>query len=105
IIDYNKLQISGNVDKVMKISSLQERWKSFGWEVHETDGNNITSLTGLFDALPAGEGRPQLVVANTTKGKGVSFIENNPSWHHRVPSEEEYRQAQQELNAQLEEVG
>jgi len=105
IIDYNKLQISGDVDSVMRISSLQERWASFGWEVHETDGNDMASLIGLFDALPDHNGRPQLVVAHTTKGKGVSFIENNPSWHHRVPSEEEYQRAQQELNAQLEEVG
>lgn len=105
IIDYNKLQISGEVDSVMRVSSLQERWASFGWEVQETDGNDMASLVGLFDGLPDHNGRPQLVVAHTTKGKGVSFIENNASWHHRVPSEEEYRRAQQELNAQLEEVG
>jgi transketolase len=105
IIDHNKLQISGDVDSVMRISSLKERWASFGWEVHETDGNDMVSLTGLFDRLPGHDARPQLVVAHTTKGKGVSFIENNPSWHHRVPTKEEYERAQRELETQLREVG
>ena len=105
VIDYNKLQISGDVDTVMKISSLQERWASFGWTVHEVEGNDVERLAELFDGLPMGSGSPQLVVAHTTKGKGVSFIENNAAWHHRVPSADEYEKAMTELNAKLEEVG
>ena len=105
VIDYNKLQISGDVDTVMKISSLSERWRSFGWTVHEVEGNEIERLVELFDGLPKGSESPHLVVAHTTKGKGVSFIENNASWHHRVPSKDEYEKAMEELNAKLEEVG
>lgn len=105
VIDYNKLQISGDVDSVMRVSSLQERWTSFGWSVHEVDGNDLKSLTELFDRLPDTSGGPQLVIAHTTKGKGVSFIENNASWHHRVPSKEEYDKAMAELGSKLEEIG
>ncbi len=104
IIDYNKLQISGNVDTVMRISSLRDRWESFGWRIEEVDGNDITQLTDLFDRVSPDSGRPTLVIANTVKGKGVSFMENNASWHHHVPTEEELKQALAELDAQLAEV-
>lgn len=105
VIDYNHLQISGDVDHVMRTSSLRERWESFGWVVHDVAGNDIAALVSLFDGLPDNAGVPHLVLANTIKGKGISFIENNPAWHHRVPSKEEYEQAMDELSRKLEEVG
>ena len=104
IIDYNNLQISGNVDDVMRISSLQERWNSFGWRVVEVEGNDIASLTQLFDHLPAEKEKPTLVLAHTTKGKGVSFIENQAEWHHHVPTREQLDQALAELDKTIEEV-
>ncbi len=105
IIDYNRLQISGNVDDVMRISPLVDRWSAFGWKVHEADGNDPYELCELFDRLPEAPGAPHLVVAHTTKGKGVSFMENNPIWHHRLPTPEEYDLARRELEKRLEEVG
>ncbi len=104
IIDHNKLQISGTVDDVMTISSLRDRWSSFGWRVFEVDGNNMEQLVELFDALPTDGDTPIMVVAHTVKGKGVSFIENNPSWHHKVPSAEELQRALEELGYQTAEV-
>ncbi len=104
IIDYNKLQISGNVDTVMRLSSLRDRWTSFGWRVEEVDGNEISALNTLFDRLSSTGDMPTLVLAHTTKGKGVSFMENNASWHHHVPTEKELAQAMSELNSQIEEV-
>ncbi len=104
IIDYNKLQISGNVDTVMRISSLRDRWESFGWHIEEVNGNSVGELTALFDRVPIELQRPTLVIANTVKGKGVSFMENNASWHHHVPTEKELERALNELDAQLAEV-
>jgi len=105
IIDYNNLQISGAVDSVMRISPLTERWSSFGWKVHEVDGNDMGQLVGLLDLLPDDPERPHLVVARTVKGKGVSFMENNAAWHHRLPTPREFEQAQAELAALVEKDG
>jgi len=104
IIDYNQLQISGTVDSVMGLSPLDERWRSFGWNVVEVAGNDIEQLTGLFDRLPLVHGKPTLVLAHTTKGKGVSFIENQAVWHHHVPTKEQYEQAVVELDRSIEEL-
>lgn len=104
IIDRNKLQISGNTEEVMKLENLAEKWKAFGWEVIETDGNNIEQLLEAFAHIPICKGKPHLVLAHTMKGKGISFIENNVKWHHRVPSEEELGKAFEELDSRLEEV-
>ena len=104
IIDYNGLQISGNVDEVMRLSSLKDRWTSFGWEVVEVDGNDLAALTGIFDSITHTGGRPTLVLAHTTKGKGVSFIENKASWHHHVPTKEQFEVAMAELDRDLEKV-
>ncbi len=101
IIDNNDLQISGKVDSVMRIASLADRWTSFGWKIHEVDGNDIGALVRLFDRIPDDPRKPHLVIAHTVKGKGVSFMENNAAWHHRVPTPEEYATAQAELAAAL----
>jgi transketolase len=100
IIDHNKLQISGNVDAVMKLS-LAERWGAFGWRVIEVDGNDMAALVELFDTIPYGRGKPLLVLAHTVKGKGFSFMENEASWHHRVPSESEMAIVAAETEAAL----
>ena len=99
IVDYNGLQISGKVDEVMRLSPLSERWSAFGWAVVELDGNDMGQLVKAFDGLPARRGSPTLILAHTTKGKGVSFIENQVAWHHKVPTEEQYKQALGELDA------
>jgi transketolase len=99
IVDYNGLQISGKVDDVMRLSPLDERWAAFGWAVIELDGNDMGQLVSAFDRLPARPGSPTLILAHTVKGKGVSFIENQVAWHHKVPTEEQYLQAKSEFDA------
>ncbi len=99
IIDNNKLQISGNVDDVMRISCLKKRWSAFGWNVIEVDGNNIQELIKTFEELQRNQEEPTLIIAHTIKGKGVSFMENNPAWHHKVPTEEELKTAISELES------
>jgi transketolase len=98
IIDRNKLQISGDTECVMKIDPIAKRWEALGWHVVETDGNDIASLRTTFINLKKEKNRPHLVIAHTVKGKGVSYIENNHKWHHKVPSQEEYDVALKELD-------
>lgn len=104
IIDRNRLQISGCTEDVMKLENLGAKWASFGWEVIEVDGNHMGQLVEIFNKLPLIKGKPHMVIANTVKGKGISFMENNPKWHHGVPSQEQYEQALHELEQQLTEV-
>lgn len=97
IIDRNRLQISGTTEEVMHQDSCEERFKAFGWNVYSVDGNSISELTKAFEDAKTVKGRPTLVVANTTKGKGSSVMENKASWHHHVPSQEEYEQIMKDL--------
>lgn len=104
IIDRNYLQISGNTEDVMALDNLSEKWQAFGWQCHSVAGNDISEITALLDSLPKNSGKPQLIIANTTKGCGVSFMENNASWHHGVPSKDEFLQAMNELEKKREEI-
>lgn len=99
IIDYNKLQITGPVDSVTGVVHLREKFEAFGYAVREVDGNNISDLVDIFDQVPFTPGKPNLILAHTVKGKGVSFIENQVSWHHHVPNDDEFATAMMELNA------
>jgi transketolase len=98
IIDHNTLQISGRTRDVCSNEPLDEKWRAFGWAVKTVNGHNFSELT---DALrqPAEIGKPTCVIANTVKGKGVSFMEDVAKWHHGVPSETELKQALGELDA------
>ena len=97
IIDHNTLQISGHTRDVMSNEPLEEKWRAFGWAVRVIGGHDYAQLT---DALskPAESGKPTCVIANTIKGRGVSFMENVAKWHHGVPSEAELQQALAELD-------
>ena len=97
IIDNNNLQIDGNVDKVMNIYPLDEKFRSFGFEVIQVDGHNIAELINAFEQAKKVKGKPTAIIANTIKGKGVSFMENQAGWHGKAPNQEEYEQAMQEL--------
>ena len=96
IIDRNKLQISGRTEDVMGLEPLGDKWRSFGWDVLETDGHDVARLQDVL-STPRQDKKPRLVMAHTTKGKGVSFMEDAAHWHHGVPTEEQYRQATAEL--------
>lgn len=92
-IDRNGLQISGGTEEVMKLDSLTERFRAFGWNViHAADGNDVDELTKAYRAAAETKGRPTMVLASTVKGCGSSVMENKASWHHKVPAREEYLQ-------------
>jgi len=98
-IDYNKLISLGPINDIIRVEPLADRWRSFGWEVSEVDGHDIPQLVEVYSRLPFRRGRPNLVLAHTTKGKGVSYMENRPIWHYRIPNEEELKQALKELES------
>ena len=98
IVDRNTLQITGRTESVMTLEPLAERFRAFGFALREVDGNNPSDLVGVFEQLPFQVGKPSLVLAHTTKGKGISFIENAVDWHHHVPSDAEMGIALAELS-------
>jgi transketolase len=102
IIDRNRLQISGTTEEVMGLEPLEDKWAAFGWNVVSIDGNDMEALVEALEAVPSVPGKPTLLMANTVKGKGVSFAENVPHWHHHVPNEAELELALSELAATLE---
>lgn len=101
ILDHNTLQITGRNSEVCSPHPIDEKFRAFGWEVVEADGNNIAQLRQALSQVPAKTGKPTLLIANTIKGKGVSFMEDVKKWHHGVPSDEQYQQAVAELEEQL----
>jgi transketolase len=98
IIDRNGLQITGPTEEINPLEPLADKFRAFGFAVREVDGNDTAALVEVFDQLPFEDGKPSLLIANTVKGKGVSFIENRLKWHHRVPNDEEYDSAIHELD-------
>ena len=99
IIDRNGLQISGSTEDVMALNSLEDKWRSFGWNVIVLNGHDIEALLKAFSKDSIQKDKPTMIIANTVKGKGVSYMENVAKWHHGVPSEEEYKIAMEELNS------
>ncbi len=97
IIDHNTLQISGHTRDVMSNEPLDEKWRAFGWAVKMVNGHDYAALTEALSQPPE-MGKPTCIIANTTKGKGVSFMENVAKWHHGVPSDAELKQALSELD-------
>jgi transketolase len=98
IIDHNTLQITGHTRDVMSNEPLDEKWRAFGWAVKVVNGHDYAALTTAL-GRPAEPGKPTCVIANTVKGRGVSFMENVAKWHHGVPSDAELKQALAELGA------
>lgn len=101
IIDRNHLQISGNTEDVMAIENIADRWQAFGWEVKEMDGDNMEDILHTFKSIDYTNHTPHLLVAHTTKGKGVSFMEGVAKWHHGVPTEEQYLLAVKEITERI----
>src|SRR5579864_4388814 len=97
IVDYNRLQIDGPVAEVMNIDPLEDKYKSFGWDVVRIDGHNMDEIVDALTAKKESSGRPLLVLAETVKGKGVSFMENVAGWHGKTPNHEEMIQGLREL--------
>ncbi len=104
IVDCNGLQIDGDVEKVAGIAPLDEKFRAFGFETIAANGNDLESLDAAFAAAKACQGKPAVILAKTTKGKGVSFMENQAGWHGKAPDQAQYEQAMAELRATLEEL-
>ena len=101
VVDRNHLQITGKTEDVNPIEPLDEKFKSFGFKVEFVNGNNIFELLEIFQKVPFTADKPSAIIANTIKGCGISFIENEISWHHKVPTDEEYKKAITELDEKL----
>ncbi len=104
IIDRNGLQITGPTEEVIQLESLADKFEAFGFAVRQCDGNDVKDLVDSLAELPFDEGKPSLLIANTVKGKGVSFIENQVDWHHHVPSDDQLQLALEELDEQAEQL-
>lgn len=98
IVDNNNLQIDGTIDKVMSPYPIDEKFKSFGFNVINVDGHNYEEIIRAFESAKTCKGKPTVIIAKTIKGKGVSFMENKAEWHGKAPNEEQYNQAVLELN-------
>ncbi len=102
IIDRNGLQISDTTENVMGLEPIAERWSAFGWDVQDINGNNIDEIIKAFDHIDYNNQKPHLIISRTTKGKGVSLMENILKWHHGVPTQAEYEQAINEIEQRIE---
>lgn len=98
IIDLNGQQAMGYTRNVLNLSPMTEKWKAFDWDVHSVDGNNIEQLSQVLNSLEPDCDQPHVLVANTTFGKGVSFMENRIKWHYMPLSHNEYQQSLNEIN-------
>lgn len=102
IIDCNKLQIDGTTEKVMPLEPLVDKWKAFRWNVVEVNGHNVDEILTAMKKFKLTRNMPTVIIAHTVKGKGVSFMENNPDWHGRVLNKQEYEQAIKEISGEKE---
>ena len=97
IVDNNNLQIDGTIEEVMSSYPIDEKFKSFGFQIINIDGHNIQEIMDAFDVAKNVKDKPTCIIAKTVKGKGVSFMENKVEWHGKAPDEEQYEQAIKEL--------
>jgi transketolase len=95
IVDFNKLQAMGKVKDILDIEPLKEKWEAFGWEVREIDGHNFQEIE---ESLLSPSVKPIMIIANTVKGKGISFMQNDNLYHYKALSDGEYQKALKELN-------
>ena len=97
IIDNNNLQIDGTIEEVMSSYPIDEKFRSFGFQVINIDGHDIEEIIKAFEVAKNIKGKPTCIIAKTIKGKGISFMENNVSWHGKAPNEEQFIQGMKEL--------
>jgi transketolase len=97
IVDNNGIQLDGWNKNIMNLEPLNKKWESFGWQAIEADGHDLSSLIGAFEQAQTVSGQPALIIAHTVKGKGVSFMENNPDFHGKAPNADEMKIALKEL--------
>ncbi len=103
-VDFNGLQIDGDITKVMNPTPIDKKFEAFGWNVIVIDAHNIDEIKAALKSAKETKGKPTVVIAKSIKGKGVSYMENNAAWHGAAPKENEYIQAMDELNAKIAEL-
>lgn len=96
-VDRNMNQIDGSTEDVMALEPLADKWRAFGWSVQEVDGHDVDAIVAAIDRAKASKGKPSMIIANTIKGKGVSFMENQYKWHSGQITEEQYAQGLRDL--------
>ena len=105
VVDNNGLQIDGKVENVMSVYPIADKFESFGWHtIKDVDAHDFDSIEKAFDEAESITGQPVVIIMNSVKGKGVSFMENVASWHGAAPNKEQYDQAMAELSAKLKEL-
>jgi len=97
IVDRNTLQLADRTEKIMALEPLADKWKAFGFDVQQTDGNDVAKFIETIERLDLHNGKPHVIIARTIKGKGVSFIEDRASWHHKIPVGDQVFKAIEEL--------
>lgn len=97
IVDRNRLQQGDWTERTMHLDPLADKWRAFGWSVEEVDGHDYAQLLDVFARAPFESGKPTCIIANTHKGKGVSFMQDKAAWHHKIPNSEEFAAALKEL--------
>jgi transketolase len=94
IVDNNK-----STESILPIPKMKEKWEAFGWEAYQIDGHSEEQILSTLQNISFNyNSKPKIIIADTTKGKGVSFLENNGAWHHRVPNDEEFKKIKEELS-------
>ncbi|MCC8357728.1 MAG: transketolase [Oscillospiraceae bacterium] len=97
VVDYNKVQLDGTTEEIMPLRDLEAKWTAFGWHTVRVDGHDLRALNKAFDAAEATKGKPTVIIADTIKGKGVSFMEGQAGWHGKAIDPDSYAQAMTEL--------
>lgn len=96
-VDFNKWQATGRSKEVLALDPLVDKFKSFGWDVHEIDGHDHHQILNAVSGVSVDKQKPTMVVSHTVKGKGISFMEDDNNWHYRIPTVEEVQLAKAEL--------
>jgi len=99
IIDYNKLQSFGPVKNILDPEPIEDKFKAFKWSVQRINGHDLYEMERVFSKIPFEKGKPSIIIADTIKGKGISFMENNNVWHYKPPNKEQFDQALKELQS------
>ncbi|MCG8568661.1 MAG: transketolase [Spirochaetes bacterium] len=99
IIDLNGIQNDSFVDEIMPVGDMKAKWEAFGWKTIEINGHQMEEIVEAVDQVKMNKGQPIVIIANTVKGKGVSFMENVPIWHGKAPNEKEFQQAMNEIRS------
>lgn len=103
-VDFNGLQIDGDITKVMNPTPFDQKFKSFGWNVITIDAHNVGEIKSAIESAKNCKGKPTVIIAKSVKGKGVSFMENNAAWHGSAPNDEQFEAAMKELDSKIAEL-